>query len=294
MVLVIAILSFLTVFLLFLGAFGPVKDAYRTAMLLPGGSNNFFANTFLRPFVNWLTPLNERTWADALREKLEKKLVLAGRPGGQISGAQYLALAQLAGIAGFILVMGLFALGGGASIMAIFISLIVAAVIYWLGLEYLGNLVTSRQKEITRQFPHFLDLSVMTMEAGSSLLETIDLYVTDNKKDALAEELDTLVGELNMGATLQDALMHLNDRVASDQVQNTIKAVIQGLEMGTPIGKILRDQADGMRFHRTQMAERAAEELKVKIMGPVILMMISIFILIIGPAFLEVMSSGVF
>jgi hypothetical protein len=49
-----------------------------------------------------------------------------------------------------------------------------------------------------------------------------------------------------------------------------------------------------MRFKRSQLAERAAEELKVRVQGPTVVLVMAVFLLILGPAFVSVFESGVF
>ena len=134
----------------------------------------------------------------------------------------------------------------------------------------------------------------MTMEAGSSLLETMEIYQRDNPDDALAEEIRILIGEVNMGKTQVEGIEGFRDRVAIGDVKNAANALIQANQMGTPIGQVIRDQSDVMRFKRSQNAERMAEVIKVRIQGPTMLMMMSVFLLILGPAFIRVMRSGIF
>ena len=134
----------------------------------------------------------------------------------------------------------------------------------------------------------------MTMEAGSSFQETMDIYARDNPNQALSGELNIILGEITIGKTLQEALEGFNQRITAQTAQNTIKALLQGQRMGTPLGKVLRDQAVDMRFIRSQSAEKSAEELKVRIQGPSMLMILAVFILILGPAFVGMMTSGMF
>jgi len=79
-----------------------------------------------------------------------------------------------------------------------------------------------------------------------------------------------------------------------EDIQGTLRAVKQGMRMGTPISLVLRDQAETLRFRRSQSAERIAEEIKVRMQGPAMLMMISVLLLILGPAFIEMFGTGVF
>jgi tight adherence protein C len=116
----------------------------------------------------------------------------------------------------------------------------------------------------------------------------------DNPDDALAEEIRILIGEVRMGKTESEAMESFRDRVGVADIKNAANALIQANQMGTPIGRVVRDQSEVMRFKRSQDAERMAEEIKVRIQGPTMMMMMSVFLLILGPAFIRVMRSGIF
>jgi len=226
--------------------------------------------------------------------RIEERLLLAGKPGGDLSGAEYLALAELCGVAVFAALVVLTALGAGLGPGMLAFALVLGVAATWVSYAYLDNLIAARTCEIARTFPYFLDLAVMTSEAGSTFRDSLEIYVRDNPGTALGEELQVVAGELTMGRTLEEALDGLRRRTRAQQVHETVNALMQGLRMGTPLGGVLRDQADAMRFRRSQLAERAAEELKVRIQGPAMVLMISVFLLILGPAFIEMIDSGIF
>jgi tight adherence protein C len=211
-----------------------------------------------------------------------------------VRGAEFLAAAEALGLGVALTFAFLFGLAGALSIFALLLALVVGGFAGLAVLGWLVNLVEERQVGLGRQFPYFLDLAIMAMEAGSTFREVIEIYIRDNPDDILTEELQVLVGELDFGKTLREALEAFAARVASEDIGNTVRAVVQGLKMGTPIGQVLRDQGEVMRFRRSQRAERMAEELKVRIQGPAILMMIAIFLLILGPAFIRVSEAGIF
>ena len=64
--------------------------------------------------------------------------------------------------------------------------------------------------------------------------------------------------------------------------------------MGTPINESLAEQADAMRFMRSQIAERVAEEMKIRMQGPAMLLLVSVLILILGPAVVNLKDNGMF
>ena len=97
-----------------------------------------------------------------------------------------------------------------------------------------------------------------------------------------------------MGSVFQEAIGGMVERVSAEEVQNSLRALLQGERMGTPIGQLFRDQADAIRFKRSQLAERAAEEMKVKLQGPTMMLMMSVLQLILGPAIINIFSSDYF
>jgi tight adherence protein C len=293
MAVIIAILAFSTVFCLFLGVARQVQE-FRATALAGVAASNALMDSPVGGMIRALAYLNDRPLFANYAAGIERKLLEAGKPGGYIIGIEFLAAAQLCGLAAALMVLGLFALAGVFSLFVLFFALVIGGFSLWIPHVWLDNAVSERQRQIQRQFPFFLDLAVMTMEAGSSLLETMEIYQRDNPDDALAEEIRILIGEVNMGKTQVEGIEGFRDRVAIGDVKNAANALIQANQMGTPIGQVIRDQSDVMRFKRSQNAERMAEVIKVRIQGPTMLMMMSVFLLILGPAFIRVMRSGIF
>ncbi len=292
MIILINILAFISAFCMFLWIASLLVVIRSQKRSLVTGYSLLNAHP-VGNLVRAVAKLNSRQSFSSLCRNIEKQLLYAGKPGGEVSGEEYLAGVEIAGITAFMLLAMMFGIAGVTPVTIIAISLIGGIAISWLVYAWLDNLVVDRRKSISRQFPYFMDLAVMTMEAGSSFLETIELYIHDNPKQAISEEFRVVLHEIRMGKNFEEAMQQLHERIVSEEVQNAINALLQGSRMGTPLGQVLRDQADSLRFKRTQMAEREAEELKVKIMGPVVLMMISVFLLILGPVFVSISTSGI-
>lgn len=294
MILTLSIITFIATFALFLGLATSILGLQSTVQDLKA-TKNVLTDSAVGGLIKLLARMNHGPFLSEQCDAIEHKLVQAGRLGGKITGAQYLAAVELGGITAFILVLALTMLLGGNAITGILAGIMFAVVCMWLIVAYLGNLLTARRIQLTRRLPYFLDLSVMAMEAGSSFNDSVEIYLKDAEPgNPVAEELKITLGEISMGKTMRVAFENMNTRVNAEDVQHFIKALLQGHHMGTPLGEIVRDQSQAMRFKRSQLAERAAEELKVKISGPVILMMISILLLIMGPAFVKVSQSGIF
>jgi len=68
--------------------------------------------------------------------------------------------------------------------------------------------------------------------------------------------------------------------------------VFRGRELGTPLARIFRTQADVLRLKRTQRAETVAGEAGVKMLLPAVLVMVSTVLIIIGPFLLNFLTAG--
>jgi tight adherence protein C len=159
---------------------------------------------------------------------------------------------------------------------------------------WLQSRVKQRHTTILRELPYFLDALVMIMEAGAGFLDALELAVRMQPAGPVAEEWRLVLQELSMGQTRREALRHLASRTAVEEVQQLVITIINGEEMGTPLGTILRTVADGTRLKRSQQAEIVAAELAVKIHTPVVMMLLAVGALILGPALVTVMRSGRF
>lgn len=240
-----------------------------------------------------LGALHKKPRLEKTLKTLEQRLIELGEPMGLRSGSRFLALAEVVGLGAASLALLLLALAGRLTVLSLFpIALVAAAtagaLVFWLRIE-----VADRRRAIGRQLPFFLDLGVMAMGSGAGFLEVLEIYQRDCEDEALAEEFQSVIAEVRMGRPLREALEAMRSRIPLDTLQSTIDAVLQAQTLGTPLVDVLADQADVMRFRRSQAAERAAEELKVRLQLPVMMMMMSVFLLILGPAVMKIMDSGI-
>jgi tight adherence protein C len=218
------------------------------------------------------------------------RLRLAGR---RTAPATALAEAQGAGIlAGLATLVVLGVASGGLGLGLLVFAALVGVIVGWMMLARVGNWITERRRQLNRQFPYFLDLAVMSMDSGTSMLEVIDAYTPSAPGTALAQELSAMNADIRMGSTVESALTALETRVPSDDIVQVCRSIRQGLRMGTPLAQIFREQAESMRFKRSQAAERAAEELKVKLQGPAMMLVVSVLILVLGPAIVGMITGG--
>jgi tight adherence protein C len=119
-------------------------------------------------------------------------------------------------------------------------------------------------------FPDMLDLMVVCVDAGLSLeaaLERISSQVMLQNRP-LGINLMLLGAETRAGRTTVDALDSLADRLGLDEARSLVAMMRQSIELGTDVGDALRVFGDEMRDRRLLRAEERANQLPVKMVGP--------------------------
>lgn len=286
-ILAVSISAFFSVFLLTLGA-GPyvssfwneVQRAYRVEALSSSAPQLL---QVIYPLLKVLARYNRRLPLTDHKAKLQKRLRQAGA-AIEIAPDEFIGICQLSAFASLAFAVLLLKAVLG---MSLFVCFLVAVGGYFLPVLWLNSYVEDRLIGIHRQLPYVVDLLVMAMEAGSTFLEALSIYIQDNRNETLAEEFSLFVSEINLGTTRKEALTNLSDRIGSEEIKSFALAIIQGEEMGTPLGVLLRIYADGMRLKRTQRAEKIAGEAAVKILGPTMTIMVAIVLLVLGPVLIK-------
>jgi tight adherence protein C len=140
-----------------------------------------------------------------------------------------------------------------------------------------------RLLQIKRRLPFLLDLLTLLMEAGATFMQALSDAVDQFGDHAVGYEFGRVLSEINMGKGRTGSLEAMRDRLNDDEITSIIGSIIQGEELGTPLARLFRTQADVLRIKRTQRAETIAGEAGVKMLLPAILVMASTVLIILGP-----------
>jgi tight adherence protein C len=158
----------------------------------------------------------------------------------------------------------------------------------------LERLARVRQERIRHALPDALDLLVVCVEAGISLDAAIlrvarELSLT---YPDLASELLVVNRKTNAGVTREEAIRGLWSRTGVDDLRSLATSLIQTEKWGTSITKVLRVAAATLRRKRRQHAEKRVALAPVKMTFPLVALILpALFIIILGPAMLQVVSS---
>jgi tight adherence protein C len=152
----------------------------------------------------------------------------------------------------------------------------------------------SRVLAMREALPDTLDLLVICVEAGMGVDAALNRVGNEqnNQKLAIGEELMLATQEMQAGARRKDALIRLAERCGVDEIRGLVTFLTQTEELGGSIARSLRIYAETMRDKRSQSAEEAARKAVIKLIFPLVFFILpAIFIILLGPAGLQIMKA---
>jgi len=250
-----------------------------------------FYERVMRPTIQRLARVGRRQDGGMIA-RTDAKLEKAGYPGG-LRGADWVGVKFLSLIAftiiGFLL--GLL-LTGGTFVASLLFALLGAALGYMAPEFWLGRKIRARSMAMTLQLPDALDLLTISVEAGLGFDAAL-AKVVEKMDGPLVDEFRQALAEVRMGRSRRDALRDVAARADAQPVSNFIGAIVQAEQLGVPIAKVLQIQSNQLRIERRQRAEEAAAKAPVKMLFPMVgCIFPTIFIVILGPAIVTVMSGN--
>ena len=177
---------------------------------------------------------------------------------------------------------------------ALFWAMVMAVLGFLLPDLWLSVLIRRRRDEIRLALPDTLDLLVICVEAGLGLDQALyrvgaELSV---RHPAVSQELAQINLEQRAGKSRIDAWRSLAQRTKLEEIESFVGMLWQTDRFGTPIVRALATFAESLRTKRRQKAEELAAKSTVKLIFPLVLFIFPcMFIVLIGPAALNVMRN---
>lgn len=159
---------------------------------------------------------------------------------------------------------------------------------------YLSGKVKSHQQGIRDQLPDAMDLLSVCIESGLSFDASL-LKVSERMKGPFIDELLKLYRQIQMGVPRSDALRNMANSSEIPELKTFIAALAQATQLGIPMNNIMKVQSETLRETRMQMAREKGQKAPVKMLLPMVgLIFPVLFIVILGPVVINIMSMGVF
>jgi tight adherence protein C len=222
----------------------------------------------------------------ATEDRIGMKLVSAGL-ARTISPVGFLAAKVVLAAVG-IAVFGLMGALTGSASKTLLIG-VAGGLVGFLGPDVVVTLRTrKRRDQMRRELPDSLDVLAVSVEAGlgfDAALARLGEYL----EGPLVEEFLLVLAELRIGESRSTALRKMADRVDIPELTAVVNSLIQAEQLGSPLGRMLRVQAQEARNRRQVAAEERAMKAPVKMLLPTgLLIFPAMFVVILGPAMLKI------
>jgi tight adherence protein C len=230
----------------------------------------------------------------AQAHKLQKKLMYAGFRS-PIAPIIYRAL-QMTALFGFPITTALTLTSMGYSLVGSLLWILAALGIGYILPPYIleNILIDGRQRRLRWGLADALDLLVISIEAGLGLNQAM-VRVSEEMKNAhpdISEEFELVNLEIRVGREREEALRNLAERTGIEDMRGLCAMMIQADRFGTSIARAIRVYSDSLRTKRRQRAEQTAQKAAIKLLIPLALFLFpTLFIAILGPAFLQLMDN---
>jgi tight adherence protein C len=299
MILFVALIIALSVIFLFVGlamapqpstvqsrlqTYGTVKPRSLTEIEL----GQPFSDRIVLPIVRAISAFISRFAPQRNVEELRRKLDMAGNPNNWTTSDFYGVRGLAAVVIAAIFFLPTFLLGVALGQVVIFV--VIGAVLgFYFPLFWLNLRISARQHEMQRALPDALDLLTISVEAGLGF-DAAMTKVAEKSDNELSRAFARVNAEIRLGKLRREALRDMSTRAGVQDISNFIAAVIQADQLGVSLSKVLRIQSEQMRIRRRQRAEELAGQAPIKMLFPLVFLVFpSIFIVLLGPAVIQVM-----
>jgi tight adherence protein C len=172
----------------------------------------------------------------------------------------------------------------------ILFAVIIALIMNVLFNFFISRKIQKRKNGIQKDLPYILDLITVSVEAGLSFDGAIARVVNSIEND-LCMEFGKSLKEMRMGIQKKTALKNMGDRCDVRELSLLITSIIQADELGVSLGNVLRIESNNLREHRKQVVREKAMKVPIKMLIPLIVFIFpSVFIIILGPAFIKIVD----
>lgn len=139
----------------------------------------------------------------------------------------------------------------------VLIALIAVPITPYAAWQLVAWRVSRRRHRLESQLPDALSLVASSLEAGHSFLRAIQM-LGEESDPPLADELDRVLAETQLGDPLVDALERMADRVDLDDLRWVVQAVRIQQQVGGALAELFHTLADFMRAREEVRLETRA------------------------------------
>jgi len=174
--------------------------------------------------------------------------------------------------------------------VAVFPALLIAALTPFVIVRGVHKRARQYLKRYKSRLPYVVDLMALMLESGDIFRETMLKAAHENRNHPLGVEFSRVSEMIGRGERQADALRTMSRRLEDPDVGELVFTINTAVERGTELREAMRDMAEQMRIRRIQYLERAAEEAKVHITWPALLVMVACLMIVAAPLLLQAVA----
>lgn len=144
--------------------------------------------------------------------------------------------------------------------------------------QMLSRAATQRERRIMSEFPAIAELLALSVTAGEGTTQALD-RVARLSRGELAGELETCLAQARTGATMAEALEGLGTRTGLGPIVRFVDGLVVAIERGTPLGEVLRAQAQDARESARQELIEEGGRREILMMVPVVFLVLPVTVL---------------
>jgi tight adherence protein C len=143
------------------------------------------------------------------------------------------------------------------------------------------NLRAKGSQKISRalfELPEVLDLLIVSLRSGEGIFQSLQMVVP-RASGELARELSKCLAAVSLGAALPDEIRKLPNSLAHPQFAEFSNKIAMSLDRGTPLAKMLEDQANSARSEIRNQLLRQAGKNETRMLVPLVFLILPVIVL---------------
>lgn len=144
--------------------------------------------------------------------------------------------------------------------------------------QLLTRAATRRERRIMAEFPAVAELLALSVTAGEGTTQALD-RVARLSRGELSDELEICLAQARTGATMAEALEGMGARTGLGPIVRFVDGLVVAIERGTPLGEVLRAQAQDARESARQELIEEGGRREILMMIPVVFLVLPVTVL---------------
>ena len=244
---------------------------------------------WLEPLLDRLDPRARSLWAKRLPD-LQRDLELV-EPQTPWQASEYLVLKTLEALP-IVLAVGAFFYLAFGPLPGLLVPLMALLALPMLTRRRVMDRARRYRIAVRNRLPFVVDLMALMLESGAIFRECLETAAEENRSEAVGEEFSRVCRAIDQGIPQTEALRSLARRMDDTDIFEMVFAINTAEERGTRLKETLSDLAEQMRHRRIQWLEKAAEEAKIHITWPGMLVMVACLIIVAAPLVLSGLNAA--